>query len=83
MALFYYRQATPQPFLPPPRHITAKSFNFDVWQTKQILEYEPTRVKYRVTKELPVRIDVDGTETIVGYTKYDSTLDTNHFILKE
>jgi hypothetical protein len=37
VALFYYRQATPQPFLPPPRHITAKSFIFGVWRHKHIL----------------------------------------------
>lgn len=36
-----------------------------------------------INQAVIVSIDVDGTETIVGYTKYDSTLDTNHFILKE
>ena len=32
-------------------------------------------------KRIIVCIDVDGTETIVGYTK--QTKDINHFILKE
>jgi len=32
VALFYYRQTPPQPFPPPPRHITAKSFNFGLWR---------------------------------------------------
>ena len=34
-----------------------------------------------INQAVIVRIDVDGTETIVGYTK--QTKDINHFILKE
>ena len=34
-----WNKDTPQPFPPPPRHITAKSFNFGVWQQRDYIPH--------------------------------------------